>query len=44
MVMVNKCVVTNCSTNYKTGQKKVSFHFHENQELKRQKQSLGGIL
>ena len=27
--MVNKCVVTNCSTGYKTGQKKASFHFHE---------------
>ena len=33
-VMVNKCVVTNCSTSYKTGQKKVTFHFHEDQELK----------
>ena len=33
--MVNKCVVTNCSTGYKTGQKKASFHFHEDQELKR---------
>ena len=32
--MVNKCVVTNCSTSYKTGQKKVTFHFHEGQELK----------
>ena len=25
----------NCSTSYKTGQKKASFHFHEDQELKR---------
>ena len=33
--MVNKCVVTTCSTSYKTGQKKASFHFHEDQELKR---------
>ena len=33
--MVNKCVATNCSTGYKTGQKKASFHFHEDQELKR---------
>ena len=34
-LMVDKCVVTNCSTSYKTGQKKASFHFHEDQELKR---------
>ena len=34
-VMVNKCVVTNCSASYKTGQKKALFHFHEDQELKR---------
>ena len=33
-VMVNKYLVTNCSTGYKTGQKKSSFHFHEDQELK----------
>ena len=33
--MVNKCVVTNCSTVYKTGQKKAPFHFHEDQQLKR---------
>ena len=33
--MVNKCVVTNCSASYKTGQKKASFHFREDQELKR---------
>ena len=33
--MVNKCVVTNCPTGYKTGQKKASFNFHEDQELKR---------
>ena len=32
--MVNKCVVATCSTGYKTGQKKASFHFHEDQELK----------
>ena len=32
-VMVNKCLVTNYSTGYKTGQKKASFHFHEDQEL-----------
>ena len=32
--MVGKCVVTNCSTSHKTGQKKASFHFHEDQELK----------
>ena len=32
--MVNKCVVTNCSTGYKTGQMKALFHFHEDQELK----------
>ena len=34
-IMVNKCVVTNCSTGYKTGQRKASFYFHEYQELKR---------
>ena len=33
--MVNKCVVTNCSTGYKTGQRKALFHFHEDQQLKR---------
>ena len=33
--MVNKCVVTNCSTGYKTRQKKASLHFHEDQQLKR---------
>ena len=33
--MVNKCVVTNCSAGYKTGQRKALFHFHEDQELKR---------
>ena len=31
--MVNKCAVTNCSTGYNTGQKKASFHFHEDQQL-----------
>ena len=31
-VMVNKCVVTNCSTGYETGQKKTSFHFYEDQD------------
>ena len=30
--MVNKCIVTNYSTGYKTGQKNPSFHFHEDQE------------
>ena len=34
-IMVNKCVATNCSTSYKTGQKKASFHFLQDQELKR---------
>ena len=33
--MVNKCFVLKCSTGYKTGQKKASFHFHEDQESKR---------
>ena len=33
-VMVNKCVASNFSTGYKTGQKKASLHFHEDQELK----------
>ena len=33
--MVNTCVVTNCSTGCKTGQRKALFHFHEHQELKR---------
>ena len=33
--MVHKCVVTKCSTGYKTGRKKASFHFSEAQELKR---------
>ena len=33
-VMANECVVTNCSTGYKTGQKKTSIHFLEDQELK----------
>ena len=33
--MVHKFSVTNCSTSYKTGQKKASFHFQEDQELKR---------
>ena len=33
--MGNKCLVTNYSTGYKTGQKKASFPFHEDQELKR---------
>ena len=33
--MVNKCVVTSCPTGYKTGPKKASFHFHEDQELKK---------
>ena len=34
-VMVNKLLhVTNCSTIYKTGQKKTPLHFHKDQELK----------
>ena len=32
--MVNKFVVMNCFTGYKTGQKKAPTHFHEDQELK----------
>ena len=33
--MVNKLLhVTNCSTGYKTGQKKAPLHFYEDQELK----------
>ena len=32
--VVKKCFVTNCSTDHKTGQKKASPHFHEDQELK----------
>ena len=32
--MVNKCVATNCSTGYITGQKKASFHSNEDQELR----------
>ena len=32
--MVIKCVVTNCTTGYKTYQKKASFYFHEDQELR----------
>ena len=28
-VMVNQCVVTNCSISYETGQKKALLHFHE---------------
>ena len=32
--MVNKCAVMKCSTGYKIVQKKASFHFHEDQELK----------
>ena len=32
--MVNKCVVTKCCTFYENAQKKASFHFHEDQELK----------
>ena len=36
-VMVNKYVVTNCSTRYKADQKKASFLFHEDQELKRKR-------
>ena len=31
-IMFNKCAVPNCSTGYKTGQKKASFYFPENQE------------
>ena len=31
--MVNKCVVTNYSTGYKTTQKKASLHVPEDQEL-----------
>ena len=34
-LMVVKCVVTNCSTSYKTRQEKASFQFHKDQELKR---------
>ena len=34
-IMVNKCLERNCSTSYKTRQRKASFHFHEDQELKR---------
>ena len=30
--MVNKSVITNYSTSYKTGQKKASFHFHEDRK------------
>ena len=33
-IMVNKCVVTNCSTVSKTDQKKASFRFPEDQETK----------
>ena len=33
--MGNKFVVMNCSTSYKTWQKKASLYFHEDQELKR---------
>ena len=33
-VKVNKYVVTNCSTGYKTGQKKTLFHFPKDQQLK----------
>ena len=36
-VMVNKCVVTKCCTFYKNAQKKASFRFHEDQELKKKK-------
>ena len=32
--MVNKCIVTNCSISYKTGQNKASLDFHEDQESK----------
>ena len=32
--MVNKCVVANCSTGYKTDKKKALFHLHKDQELK----------
>ena len=32
--MIKKYVVTNSSTGYKIGQKKASFYFHEDQELK----------
>ena len=34
-VMVYKCFGTNCSTVYKTGQKKPSFHFPDHRELQR---------
>ena len=33
-IVVNKCVVPNISIGYKTGPKKASFHFHEDQDLK----------
>ena len=32
--MINKCVVTDYSTRYKSGQKKALFHFHKDQDLK----------
>ena len=34
-LIVDKCVVANCSTSYKSGQKEVSLHFQGDQELKR---------
>ena len=32
--LINVLRLTNCSTDYKTGQKKASLHFHEDKELK----------
>ena len=32
--LINVLHVKNCSTGFKTGQKKASFHVHEDQELK----------
>ena len=33
--MVNKFVVMNYSTGYKTGQKKALYHFHEDEDVKK---------
>ena len=41
-IMVNKCVVTNSLACYKTGQKKASFYFPQDHEL-RQKWSNHGL-
>ena len=32
-IMVNKCVVINCVSDYKTGENKSSVHFPENKDL-----------